>query len=66
MEIFVNGDAVQVPESSTVSQLLVQMDVVGKRIAVEINRDIIPRSQHASHAIQPGDKVEIVQAIGGG
>jgi sulfur carrier protein len=37
-----------------------------KRVAVEINRDIVPRSRHATHRLCEGDRVEIVQAIGGG
>ena len=66
MEIIVNGEPRQVAEAYTVAQLLESMGLVGRRLAVEINLEIVPRSSHASHQLQPGDKVEIVHAIGGG
>ncbi len=66
MEIIVNGEPRQVVEKYTVAQLLEAMDLVGRRLAVEINLEIVPRSMHANHQLQPGDKIEIVHAIGGG
>ena len=66
MEIFVNGESCQVAESYSVSQLLQDMNVMGKRFALEINEEIVPKSRHAEHLITAGDKVEIVNAIGGG
>jgi sulfur carrier protein len=66
MEIFVNGEPRQVAESCSVAQLVEEMGLAGRRLAVEVNLDIVPRSTHASHQLQPGDKVEIVHAIGGG
>jgi len=66
MEIIVNGESRQVAEQYTVAQLLESMELVGRRLAVEINLEIVPRSTHAEHRLQPGDKVEIVHAIGGG
>jgi len=66
MEIIVNGEPRQVAEQYTVAQLLEAMGLVGRRLAVEINLEIVPRSTHADHQLQPGDKVEIVHAIGGG
>ncbi len=66
MDIIVNGEPRQVAEQYTVAQLIEDLQLVGRRLAVEINLEIVPRSTHANHQLQPGDKVEIVHAIGGG
>lgn len=66
MELIVNGETRQVPEGMTVTQLLEDMALIGKRLAVEINLEIVPRSTHDNHRLQAGDRVEIVHAIGGG
>lgn len=49
-----------------VTELIARMALKGKRIAVEVNGEIVPASQHARHQLDSGDKVEIVGAIGGG
>ena len=66
MEIIVNGEARQVPETTGVPQLLEMLDLAGRKLALEINCEIVPRSQYTTQRLQPGDRVEIVQAIGGG
>ena len=66
MEIFVNGKSRQIEESCSVRQLLENMEIIGQRLAVEINEEIVPKSRHAEHLFHEGDKVEIVHAIGGG
>lgn len=66
MRLTVNGDAVQLPDGATVTALLERLDVGEGRVAVEVNREIVPRSEHASHVLRENDVVEIVQAIGGG
>lgn len=66
MEIFLNGEACPVAESCTVAALIKQLDLQNKRLAVEVNFQIIPRSQFGKHTLAAGDKVEIVHAIGGG
>lgn len=66
MQLQVNGESVSVPDGATLEQLLTQLGMVNGRVAVEINRDIVPRSRHASHTLREGDAVEIVHAIGGG
>ncbi len=66
MEIIVNGEPRQVAEQYTVAELIAAMELVGRRLAVEVNLEIVPRSTHAEHQLQPGDKIEIVHAIGGG
>jgi sulfur carrier protein len=66
IEITVNGSPRQFPAQPTVLELLHVLGLSGKRLAVEVNRHIVPRSRHAEHRLQPGDEVEIVQAMGGG
>ncbi|MDM7856715.1 sulfur carrier protein ThiS [Thiopseudomonas acetoxidans] len=66
MHIQLNGKAYPLPQQLTLAQLLEQLELTGKRLAVEVNLAIVPRSQHEQHVLQAGDKVEIVHAIGGG
>ena len=66
MQIYINGDARQVEEDLVVTQLIQALNLTSKRFAVEINQQIIPRSQHPQHRLQPDDRVEVVTAIGGG
>jgi sulfur carrier protein len=66
MEIKVNGDAVTVPEGSSIISLLEHLGMTKGRIAVEVNTNIVPRSLHSSTVLNSGDAVEIVHAIGGG
>ncbi|GAB4061671.1 sulfur carrier protein ThiS [Uliginosibacterium sediminicola] len=65
-QLTVNGETRQLPEGSTVLQLLEQLQLVGKRLAVERNGDIVPRSAHATTLLLEGDALEIVVAVGGG
>lgn len=65
MKLTVNGDSLDFG-GTTVAELIEQLALTGRRLAVEVNREIIPRSQHASHVLEDGDIVEIVHAIGGG
>ncbi|BAW80396.1 hypothetical protein TAO_1026 [Candidatus Nitrosoglobus terrae] len=66
MEILLNGEIYKIPENYALSDLIMRLNLQEKRIAVEINEDIIPRSQYIHRCLQSGDKVEIVHAIGGG
>lgn len=66
LTVTVNATEHQVEPGSVLEDLLAQLGMGGGRIAVEINGEIVPRSQFSSHAIEEGDKIEIVQAIGGG
>jgi len=50
----------------TVAALLAELGMAGKRVAVEVNREIVPRSRHAEHHLNDNDRVEVVVAIGGG
>lgn len=66
MNITLNGQTTQVADKLTLEKLVDEQQLTGKRIAIEVNQNVIPRSQHASHQLQEGDNVEIVHAIGGG
>ncbi len=66
MEILVNGTPHLVAADTSVAQLLVVLDLQGKRLALEINQELVPRSQFDTTVLQPNDTVEIVHAIGGG
>lgn len=66
MEIFVNGEAHSLPQMLSVAELLSQLGVSAQRLAVEVNREIVPRSAYTTQRLQPGDRVEMVQAVGGG
>jgi sulfur carrier protein len=66
IELSVNGQQRQVPPGACVAQLLEVLELVGKRVAVERNGEIVPRSRHADTALAAGDRLEIVVAVGGG
>ncbi len=66
MNITVNGENRAIEANSILAQLLQALDLQGKRIAVEVNRDIVPRSEYDSFVLSDDDQVEIVNAIGGG
>lgn len=66
MRIELNGEALELPEGQSVADLLARLELTGRRVAVELNLDIVPRSQHASTPLREGDRVEVVHAIGGG
>jgi sulfur carrier protein len=62
----VNGNARTLAGDATVASLVAALDCAGKRIAVELNGAIVPRSAYAATALRDGDRVEIVGAVGGG
>lgn len=66
MEIVVNGEPRQVAEEATAADLIRLLGLEGRRLAMEINREIVPRSRYGERRLRPGDRVEIVHAIGGG
>ena len=66
MTIFLNGEAQELPEGATVAHLLEKLELAGQRLAVEVNEDVIPRSEHTVLKLGDGDRVEIVRAVGGG
>lgn len=66
MKIYINGEPHEVSKLISVAQLIEQLDLTGKRIAIELNQEIVPRSQHAETFLKENDQLEIVHAIGGG
>lgn len=66
MKITINGETQTVADSISVGELIDELNLSGRRLAVEVNRDIIPRSQHRQHRLRENDVVEVVHAIGGG
>jgi len=66
MQLQINGEAQQLEGVSTLAELIEQQGLAGRRIAIELNGEIIPRAEHASTALTERDEIEIVHAIGGG
>jgi sulfur carrier protein len=66
MDILLNGAQQRFEAPLSVAQLLEHAGYAQRRVAVEVNREIVPKSQHASRMLAPGDCVEIVHALGGG
>lgn len=66
MEIYVNGEPRDIAPATSIAQLLEALDCAGRRVAVEVNQAIVPRSGYAERLVNAGDRIEIVQAIGGG
>ncbi len=66
MNITVNGKTHNVPDSCTAKTLIDLLNMQNDKIAMEVNRDIVPRSQYAEFSFNENDKIEIVRAIGGG
>lgn len=66
MRLTVNGETREAPDSATVADLLAALGIEGRRVAVERNREIAPRSQWSAITLRDGDRLEIVQFVGGG
>lgn len=66
MEIVLNGERREVPDGLDAAELVAQLSLAGRRYAMEINGELLPKSAHAGHRLMPGDRIEIVQAVGGG
>ena len=66
MRILVNGESTDVPEGITVRALVDRLGLTQGPVAVEVNREVVPRAAHAEHVVRPGDEVEIVHFVGGG
>ena len=66
MQIQLNGEAFALDRPMTLADLIEHLGLSGKRLAIELNLEIVPRSQHSDTVLAEGDRVEIVHAIGGG
>ena len=66
VQLTVNGESRAVPAACTLRGLLQLLELEGKRVAVAVNRDVVPRSAFASRQLAAGDRIEILEAVGGG
>jgi sulfur carrier protein len=66
MELVINGKTEQLPDNLSAAQLIEHLGLGNERLAMEVNREIVPRSSFDSYQFSPGDRIEIVRAIGGG
>ena len=66
MQVILNGEPLNLDDAPSIAELLQRKGYAERRVAVEINRAIVPRSQHAIRHVAEGDQIEIVQAMGGG
>lgn len=62
----INGDAVQAPQGCSLAELVARMELDIRKLAVERNLEIVPRSQYGATMLQAGDRLEIVHFVGGG
>jgi sulfur carrier protein len=66
MQIWFNGEARETADEITVAEFLRELQLPPQRVAVELNQEIVPRTQHAERRLAPGDRLEIVTLVGGG
>ena len=66
MQLTINGEAREVPEGLSLAGLLVHLELTDGPVAIERNREVVPRREHVSVFVQAGDVLEIVQFVGGG
>ena len=66
MQIYVNGEEKQIPETTDMETLVEMLELQGQRIAVEVNEELVPRSTFSGHRLYESDRVEIIHAVGGG
>ncbi|HSP57099.1 MAG TPA: sulfur carrier protein ThiS [Halomonas sp.] len=66
MQILLNGETRALESDATVAELIESLGLAGRRIAVEVNEEIVPKSEHGGIRLTEGDRVEVVHAIGGG
>lgn len=66
MRVLINGEGREVPQGATVAALLGELQLTAERVAIERNRDILPRALWAATRVEAGDSYEVVQLVGGG
>lgn len=66
MQVTINGQSREVADGVTIAQLLDQLRLGGKPVAVEVNLALVPRQRHGEHRLAAGDRLEIVTLVGGG
>ncbi len=66
LDIQVNGEPTQVAAGATLADLIEELALGCRKIAVAVNRDVVPRSNFSNHSIEAADQIEILEAVGGG
>jgi sulfur carrier protein len=66
IDVLINGKARTLPEGTSILALLGELGLGDQRVAVERNREVVPRAQHATTLLVEGDRVELVTFVGGG
>jgi sulfur carrier protein len=66
VKIIANGEEISLPQNSNIDDLINQLGFQNKRIAVEINESIIPKSKYSSFFLEAKDRIEVIDAVGGG
>ena len=66
LEVTVNGAVLRMPAGASVSDLLARLRVATPRVAVERNREIVPKAKYPETRLEPGDALEVVELVGGG
>ncbi len=66
VNLLINGDPRSVPSDCTVAELIDALGLETRRIAIAVNRDVVPRSAFTTHQLAADDRVEILEAVGGG
>ena len=66
IDVVVNGEARSVPQGTTVTALIALLGLGDRRVAVERNRQVVPRADHATTQLAAGDRLELVTFVGGG
>jgi sulfur carrier protein len=66
IRVVVNGESHEIPAGTTVAELVVRLGLGGKPVAVERNREVVPRARHPETRLSDGDRLELVTFVGGG
>lgn len=66
MQIYVNGEKKQIPDTTDMAALIQLLNLADQRIAVEVNEELVPRSSFTTYQLKAADQVEIIHAVGGG
>jgi sulfur carrier protein len=66
IDVIINGETRTVPDGTTVTALIADLGFGDRRVAVERNREVVPRAQHATTVLVAGDRLEVVTFVGGG
>jgi sulfur carrier protein len=66
IDVVINGQSRTVNPGTTIAALIAELGLAGKPVAVERNREVVPRAHHATTVLAPGDRLEVVTFVGGG